>query len=419
MQIKKLFLIAIKDLRLIFRDRSALVLMLLAPFVLSIGMGALTGGFSGDNETGVSNIPVLLLNQDEGVLGQALVDVFTSSELDDLVDPIVMDDFAAAKRQVDEDQAAGVIFVPSGFSSSVIQDVGGPIDFNPLEISFYSNPTSPTSAGVLRSILDQFINQVQIGRISAEVIVGQLLENGLISPEQAPEIGMQVGQESANTSSDPPSITIENETSDEEVIDFNILAYMAPGMAVMFLMYTVTFGAASLLFENQRGTLPRLLIAPTFSAYVLVGKAVGILLTAVAQLLILIVGTSLLFRLQWGDFPGLILLIFAAAWGASSWGMIFAAFLKTPGQIGITGSAVMLLFGVLGGSFFDLSMLPDWIQVVNKITPNAWAVDGFYILSVGGGLSDILPNIFALVVMGGILFTIATLWIRKRGLARK
>jgi hypothetical protein len=29
-------------------------------------------------------------------------------------------------------------------------------------------------------------------------------------------------------------------------------------------------------------------------------------------------------------------------------------------------------------------MLPDWIQVINKITPNAWANEGFYILSLGG-----------------------------------
>ena len=43
MNLKKLFLIAIKDLRLIFRDPSALVLMLIAPFVLTLGMGALTG----------------------------------------------------------------------------------------------------------------------------------------------------------------------------------------------------------------------------------------------------------------------------------------------------------------------------------------------------------------------------------------
>jgi len=251
------------------------------------------------------------------------------------------------------------------------------------------------------------------------VIVGQLIENGLISPEQAPIIGARVGEALANKTTESSSVGILRETTAGEVIPFNILAYMAPGMAVMFLMYTVTYGGRSFLVENFNGTLPRLLVSPTTPAYVLVGKAFGILLTAIAQLLILIVGTSLLFRLQWGDTLGLILLIFAAAWGASGWGMLFAVILKTPSQVAISGSAVMLLFGLLGGSFFDLSMLPDWIHVINKITPNAWAIDGFYILSLGASLNDILTNILALLIMGAVLFTIATLWIRTRGLVRK
>jgi ABC-2 type transport system permease protein len=122
-------------------------------------------------------------------------------------------------------------------------------------------------------------------------------------------------------------------------------------MAMMFLMFTVTYGARSLLVENQAGTLPRLLVAPTRSAYVLGGKFTGILFSAIAQLVILIGGTSLLFRLQWGDTLGVILLILAAAFGATGWGILFAAVLKTPGQIAISGSAVMLVFGLLGAAF--------------------------------------------------------------------
>ena len=44
---KKLFLIGIKDLKLMFRDRAALTFMLLAPFLLTIAMGFVTGRFSG------------------------------------------------------------------------------------------------------------------------------------------------------------------------------------------------------------------------------------------------------------------------------------------------------------------------------------------------------------------------------------
>ena len=419
MQIKKLFLIALKDLRLIFRDTSALILMLLAPFILTLGMGALTGRFSGTSDTGISDIPVVIVNQDQGELGTALVDVFQLPELSDLVDLQVLDDYASAQKLVDEDQIAAAIFVPEGFSAGILPLKDGTISADSRQIEFYGNPTQPTSSGVLRSILDQFINQVELGRISGEVIVNQLVEEGLVAPEQAPVLGAGIGQEMAQSVSGSSAITIRTEQAAGTGIKFDILAYMAPGMAIMFLMFAVSYGGRSLLVENYNGTLPRLLVAPTTSAFVLGGKAFGILLTAIAQLLILIGGTSLMFQLQWGDALGVLVLILASAWGATGWGVLFAAILKTPGQIAITGSAVMLLFGVLGGSFFDLSMLPDWIQIVNKITPNAWAIEGFRILSVGGVLEDIIPEITALLIMGAVLFTFSTLLISKRGLARK
>ena len=419
MQLKKLFLIALKDLRLIFRDPSALVLMLLAPFLLTLGMGALTGRFSGGTGAGIRNIPVEIINEDQGMLGEVLDEIFQSPELGELVSPNISADLDEARVLVDANQLAAVIYIPAGFTESITHMRADPAGDGVVQIEFYTNPTAPTSVGILRSILDQFINQVEIGRVSASVIVAQLLENGLISPDQAATIGAKVGEEMAQAVGSTSSIRVETNQAEGQGLSFDILAYMAPGMAMMFLMFTVTYGARSLLVENQAGTLPRLLVAPTRSAYVLGGKFTGILFSAIAQLVILIGGTSILFGLQWGDTLGVVLLILAAAFGATGWGILFAAVLKTPGQIAISGSAVMLVFGLLGGSFFDLSMLPDWIQVLNKITPNAWANEGFYILSLGGSLRSIQANLIALVIMGLILFALATYWISQRGLVRK
>ncbi|HOE70550.1 MAG TPA: ABC transporter permease [Brevefilum sp.] len=417
MGLRKLFLIAFKDLRLIFRDPAALIMMLLAPFLLTIGMGALTGGFSGGGGSTFSDIPVEIVNLDEGILGQTLVDVFTSPELEALVSPRLSTDLGAAQALVDSNQSAAVVCIPAGFSESLLSPRTQGSSAAPIE--FYANPTMPNSAGFLRSLVDQFVNQVEIGRVSGEVIVTQLLENGLISYQQAPDIGAQIGYEMGQASATSSSIRIKADLAEGEALEFNILAYMAPSMALMFLMFTVTYGARSLLVEDRAGTLPRMLVAPTSSASVLGGKFAGIFLTAIAQLTILIGGTSLMFSLQWGDTMGVILLILAAAFGATGWGVLFAAILKTPGQIAVTGSAVMLLFGLLGGSFFDLSMLPGWVQMLNKITPNFWGNDGFFILGIGGQVKDISTHLTALLIMGGVLFAFASIWIGKRGLARK
>jgi len=201
-------------------------------------------------------------------------------------------------------------------------------------------------------------------------------------------------------------------------VDFNILAYMAPGMALFFLMFTVSNGGRSLLVERSQGTLPRLLISPTTLPQVLGGKVLGTYLTGVVQMLILIIASALLFQLDWGNPLGLLALVLAAVVGAVGWGMLITALSKTPGQAGALGSAIMLVFGVLGGSFFDLSAMPQWYQWIAKLTPNAWGIEGFSTLALGGGLKDILSIILALLVMGAVLFTLSAVIIRRRGFSQ-
>lgn len=420
MATRKLFQIALKDLRLIFRDRSALLLMLLAPFLLTLGMGAVTGRFSGgDANSGISDIPLVLVNQDGAQLGDGLVEMFTSAELDTLVNPSVLSDPGAARTAVDADEYAAAIIIPAGFTDSIIPAQYAKRSTEVVTIEFYANPTRPTSAGILKVILESFLTQVEIRRISGEISVSQLLAKGIIKPEEAAQVGMQAAEEMTGPFDEGSAIKLVTSTADGEAVEFDILAYMAPGMALMFLMFTVTYGGRSLLVENRQGTLARMLISPTSPALVLGGKALGIFLTAVAQLFILIGGTSLLFRVQWGNPLAVVLLVLAAAFAASGWGVMVAAILKTPGQVASVGSAMMLIFGLLGGSFFDITMLPKWVQTSSKITPNAWGMQGFLNLSRGGGLESVRTPLIALLTMGIVLFIAATFWLNRRGLARK
>jgi len=81
---KKLFLIGLKDVKLAFRDRAALILMLLAPFLLTLGLGFVTGVFRAAPPAEISHIPVILVNQDGKQLGNALVEAFQSKDLNGL-----------------------------------------------------------------------------------------------------------------------------------------------------------------------------------------------------------------------------------------------------------------------------------------------------------------------------------------------
>jgi ABC-2 type transport system permease protein len=79
----------------------------------------------------------------------------------------------------------------------------------------------------------------------------------------------------------------------------------------------------------------------------------------------------------------------------------------------------MLIFGILGGSFFDISILPDWFRAASRITPNAWGLDGFGRLALGSGLAEIAPDIAGLLAMGVLLFGVSLFLFMRRGVIQR
>jgi linearmycin/streptolysin S transport system permease protein len=420
---KKLFLIGIKDLKLRFRDRAALIFMLLTPFILTLGMGLVTGRFSGGDSSGISDIPIAIVNLDNDSLGDALVDAFNSEDLADLVETTLSEDPEAARLLVDEDEVAAAIIIPAGFTQSVIPQNENALPNEEIRIEFYANPSRPTSAGIIKAIVDGFMARLDEMRLASMTSVSQLIMSGRISPEDANQVGQEMGarlqQNDAGNTNEATAITLNTSTSAGEEVEFDVLSFFAPGMALMFLMYTVSYGGSSILAEKSQGTLPRLLISPTNSMQVLGGKILGIFLTGAAQMLILIGASSLFFQLKWGDAFGIVLLVLAAVFGATGWGMLITALARTPAQVGSVGSAVMLIFAMLGGSFTQIENMPAIVQTLGKITPNAWAMDGFTTLALGGTLTSLARPILALLTMGILLFLISAVLFGKKNLVQK
>lgn len=435
---KKLFLIGIKDLKLMFRDRAALTFMLLAPFLLTLAMGFVTGRFSGGS-TGISDIPVIIVNLDQGDLGNALEDLFNSEDLAELMEPSASHvvDPDAARQLIESSEASAAIIIPSGFTASIIpftsanssseesgiipaagaifgQDYVEP---EPVQIEVYTNPSSPTSAGIVKAVVDEFVSRVEEGRTSGMTSFIGLMQSGLVDPQnieaEAGTLFQNVAQSESN------AITLTKNTEGADAVELDLLSYFTPGIALMFLMYTVSYGGRSILAERAGGTLPRLMISPIQIVQVLGGKVLGIFFMGVAQVGILILASAILFQVKWGNPIGIAVLILAAVLGATGWGMLITAFARTPEQVANTGTIVMLIFSILGGSFISLENFPPFIQIISKITPIAWGLDGFTTLALGGTLSSLVEPVTALLIMGAVLFGIAVVLFNRNGLVQQ
>jgi ABC-2 type transport system permease protein len=398
---KKVMNICWKDLALLFRDRAALIFMLLAPFLLTLGMGAVTGSLSGGGSSGVQDIPVVIVNQDEGVSGKQIVAIFEGQ--DKLFNVTTLADVAAARKKVEDDKAAAAVIVPTGFSDSLMP--GSVV----VPVEVYSNPGSPISASVVRSVLTGVLNQMETIPASLWVAVNQLQPNNPeeFNQQMIPNLIAQAKQ------SQVISLQLAG-ASEEKEQPLNAMAYFAPGMAIFFLMYTVTQGGRSILAERDHGTLPRMLISPTSSAEILGGKLLSIVVMGILQVGVLILASSLLFQLNWGDPLAVVLLVVCVVLAATGWGILLASIAKTRYQVSNLGLALMLLFGILGGTFVGTGSFTGIMRMITKITPHAWALDGFTALNTGKALADILPSMAGLLAMAAILFVVSILVARRR-----
>jgi ABC-2 type transport system permease protein len=161
-----------------------------------------------------------------------------------------------------------------------------------------------------------------------------------------------------------------------------------------------------------------MLSTPTPARTVLLGEALGRLAIAVTQALLIIVGSIVVFGVDWGDPPAAILLVLAFCLVGSGAGMLLGSSLGNEEQ----ATAVSLLLGLglaaLGGSMVPLEVFPATMRAIAHLTPHAWGNDGFSeLLRHGGGVSDVLPDVGVLLAWAAALLTIAT-WRLRRTLTK-
>jgi ABC-2 type transport system permease protein len=406
-----------KDVSVIFRDGAALILMIAGPLVLTLGLGLITGSFNRDDDAPtISRIPVLVIDRDGGALAAALDDLLRGDDLSDLLDAEAWNDEAAALEQVRRGGAAAVVVIPAGFSDSLIPNPATGELPAPVALRVYGDPGSPIGAAVVRSIAEEFTNRAVNNVAAIQIGLTQLATSGAVTPADLPIVGQAMGEQLFGEESAADSlITVRGESvATGGEAGFNPLSFFAPAMALLFLMYAVTLGARSLIAERREGTLARMLAAPVSSAQVLSGKVAGIFMTGFIQLGVLIVLTTLMFRLNWGNPLGVLLLVAAAALAATGWGLLLASLSGSAGQITALGTALMLIFGILGGSFVPGMEFGPVLQYAGMITPNRWAQNGFVSLASGDGLVALTTPLAALLIMAVVLFIVSAILFRRR-----
>lgn len=190
-----------------------------------------------------------------------------------------------------------------------------------------------------------------------------------------------------------------------------MIAYYAAGIGVMFLLLSMANGAGgSLLEEEERGTLERLLATNVSMRSLLLGYWLFFALTGIAQVTLMFVWAAVVFSLDlWSPrhLLGFAAMTVATAGAASAFGIVLAALCRSRAQLGGISTIVILIMSALGGSMVPRFIMPAFMNTTALFTFNGWALDGYLKIfwyedpeaSLGEAMIHLLPQVGMLIAM--------------------
>ena len=375
-------LIAAKDLRTRVRNRTALIVAVIAPFGLAAILGTVI-------PTGADEIEFsfVVADVDASEVSAALADgplaavaeagIATVSEAADA---------DAARAAIDEGDADVAFILPAGFGTAVL---GG----QSATIELVADGDEGFAASIGQSLADAFVAELDAVRIS--------VATALSAADGPPPAGEaeRLAQLAVTAGSEPPPIRIEDATIELAQIDPQ--TYFPAAMAIFFLFFTAQFGPLSLLQERANGTLARLLAAPIQPGAIVLGKALGSFVLGVVATFVLVIASTFVLGAQWGDPVGVALLVIAAVVAATGITAMITALARTEAQADGWNSIVAVTLAILGGTFIPLSQAPELLGRLRYLTPHGWFMSGLDELGApSAGAEAVVVPVVVLVGIG-------------------
>jgi ABC-2 type transport system permease protein len=376
--------IAAAAVRRLIRDRSNIFFVFIFPLMLVLLLGIMFGG-DFDARLGV-------LDLSSGTYSEQLVGLLTDDA--GLNVHQGRDDRDALITAVERGQLEAALVIPADFDERLA-------DGEDVVVEYVARPDQ--NAQGVRNTIDTAVTRMgQVFRTAAFVA-----GTGAADFDTALD---EAGEAVENAS----LIEIEQQAVGEQFVfdrlgRFELGAY---SQLLLFIFLTSGTGSAALIQSRQLGVSRRMLSTPTPVRTILVGEGLGRLGVALVQGTFIMVGTALVFDVDWGDPAGATAILLVFSLGAAGVGMLMGATFKNDQQAGGIGVMIGLAFAALGGCMMPLALMeifsPTLYQIAH-ITPHAWGIEAFETLILNGGtITDIWLELGILLAFAVVVFAIAS-----------
>lgn len=288
---------------------------------------------------------------------------------------------ADERGALEKGDRAVVIFIPNTLLPD-LSAVGRPL------------PSSPPAVPKTQSVR-VLTNVGQLQQASTAIsILSQLLDKTTLAAVNAPAL-------------------FELQTEEVNAQNLKYIDFLLPGIIAMAVMQMAVFSVAFVFVDyKEKGILKRLLATPMKPGQFVAANVIVRLVVALAQAFILLLMGVLIFKTHVVGAPWLIALV-ATLGGVMFLGLGFtiSGIAKTVDAVPAIANLIVFPMMFLGGVFFPMDSMPDWLQNIVQYLPLTHFAEGLRdVMAQGASIGEIAPQLYwmlgwSVVLVGLALFT--------------
>lgn len=380
--------IALTNLRRMFRVRTNIFFTFVFPLVLILVLGATFGG---------SSSPRLgVVSTRSGALGAALAQQL---ERTPHLRVVPVSTPAALLTGVERGNLAAGLVIPPGYDTAIRAG-------HRVTVRYMARPDQSSQ---------------QLGETVRGAVAEQAAMLGAarfaVTEHAAPDFGAGLA-EAARIAPEVPPVSVTQTTAGTALYSKTLGQFDEGAWTelLLFVFLIALTGAVALIETRRLGVPRRMLSTPTGPGTLIAGETLGRVLIGILQAIVIIVGSSLLFGVGWGEPIGVAAVVVLFTLAASGAGILLGTLFRNEQQaIGVSLLLGMGL-GALGGCMVPLEVFSPAMKHIAHITPHAWGNDAFAKLAGDGAtIAGILPQLGVLAAYAAVLLALAT-WRLRRAL---
>ena len=352
---RNMFLVIANILKVTFRKKGSLIIYLFLP------LGGVILSLLIYGTTGTTPLKVGITNLDTGALS---AEIKTALAQTDNFEIHEIEEGEVNDKLLDNELYAAII-IPDGYSQSIYDGSTPSIEV----VSVKGNDSTVWVSRILNSYTDTLF-QLSVAANGDKAAFDNMLA-------QYKEVG--------------PELTV---VQVEDKLVERSMTLTSMGFLIMFIMLGAGFTNMVILTEKRNRTYHRICSAPVNARQYIAANALTSILIVIVQIILIQFIMKFILKIDTGvDDIAMFVLLLMFGLVAVGISLVITAFSSSSYIASTLNTLVITPTCMLGGCYWDVSLMPEFMQKISYFVPQRWVLSAIQKLQAGGGYEGIYLNL--------------------------